>query len=222
MQKDIKIWFSRLTRTGKILLYSAAVGLVWLLLGIINNIFNIVEIDGALRIVFIVMNVIAILLIIFVLMQAAAVIYMMREENEMYREMMTKGRRRGNSMEQVGGRRSQASMTRKGAQSQAFSTGFLTVENINQKYPARWHKKPKLISEWKEIKESGIFALESDPKVKIEIIDATEMGGGYFVGTWEGNKVMKYKRILVLNKKTGRPLSFSSLRNAKKKISKLI
>ncbi len=222
MKKDIKIWFSRLTRTGKILLYSAAVGLFWLLLGLINNIFNLVELDGVFRIIVIILNVIAILLIIFVFMQAAAVIYMMREENEMYRTMMTKGRRGGNSMEQVGGRRSQASMTKRGSQAQAFSTGFLTVENINQKYPARWYKKPALIADWKEIKEAGLFALEADPKTKVEIIDATELGGGYFVGTWEGNRFAKYKRILVLNKRTGRPLSYSSLRNAKKKISKVI
>ncbi|MCP5098988.1 MAG: hypothetical protein GY943_25835 [Chloroflexi bacterium] len=220
MQKDIKKWYSRLTRTGKILLYAAGVALVYLLLALINRIFGIVNVD--LGVFGIILNVVAILLILFVVLQAAAIIYMMREENEMYREMMTKGRRRGNSMEQAAGRRSQASMTKRGAQSaQMHVRGILTVDNINQKYPAKWYKRPSVVTEWKEIKEPGIYALDSENKPKVEIIDASEVGGGFFVGTWEGNRFLKYKRKLILNKRTGRPQSFSSLRNAKKQLSKV-
>jgi len=224
MQKDIKRWYSRLTRTGKILLYAAGVGLVWLLLRIVNGIFDIIVIENnVVNIIFTVLNVIAILLIVFVVMQAAAIIYMMREETEMYREMMTKGRRRGNQMEQVAGRRSAASMTKRGARAANVNIGgMLTVDNINQKYPARWYKRPVAIAEWKDISEAGVYTLEEDSSVKIEIIDATELGGGYFVGNWTGNRFLKYKRTLVLNKKTGRPQSYSSLRNAKKQLSKVV
>lgn len=222
VKKYIKQWYSRLTRTGKILLYGAAVGLVWLILQLINNIFGILLVENnVIRIVFTVLNVASILLIIFVVMQAAAVIYVMREENEMYREMMTKGRRHGNQMEQVAGRRSPSSMTRRGARAMNVNvTGMLTVDNINQKYPARWYKRPTSVAEWKDISEAGLYVLESDKKNKIEIIDATELGGGYFVGTWTGNRFFQWKRVLVLNKRTGRPQSYSSLRNAKKQLSK--
>ena len=222
MQKDIKRWYSRLTRTGKILLYAAAVGLVWLLLQLINNIFNIVEItNNVVIIIFTILNVASILLIIFVFMQAAAIIYMMREENEMYREMMTKGRRHGNQMEQVAGRRNAASMTKRGARAANVNvSGMLTVDNINQKYPARWYKRATAIAEWKDITGPGIFTLQDDSSVKVEIIDATELGGGFFVGTWSGNRFFKWKRKLVLNKRTGRPQSYTSMRNAKKQLSK--
>jgi len=224
MQKAIKQWYSRLTKTGKILLYAAAVGLVWLILQLINNIFGILLVENnVVRIIFTVLNVASILLIVFVVMQAVAIIYVMREENEMYREMMTKGRRHGNRMEQAAGRRSQASMTRRGARGMNVNvTGMLTVDNINQKYPARWYKRPSLVAEWKDITEPGMYALESDSKQKVEIIDATELGGGFFVGTWTGNRFYQWKRVLVLNKRTGRPQSYSSLRNAKKQLSKNI
>ncbi len=223
MQKDIKRWYSRLTRTGKILLYAAGVGLVWLLLQLVNNIFDIIVVENnVVRIIFTVLNVVSILLIIFVFMQAAAIIYMMREENEMYREMMTKGRRHGNQMEQVAGRRSAASMTKRGARAANVNIGgMLTVDNINQKYPARWYKRPTTIAEWKDITEAGVYTLKDNTNVKVELIDATELGGGFFVGTWSGNRFFKYKRSLILNKKTGRPQSYSSLRNAKKQLSKI-
>ncbi len=223
MQKDIKRWYSRLTRTGKILLYAAGVGLVWLLLQLVNNIFDIVVIENnVVRIIFTVLNVVSILLIIFVFMQAAAIIYMMREENEMYREMMTKGKRHGNQMEQVAGRRSAASMTKRGARATNVNIGgMLTVDNINQKYPARWYKRPTQIDDWKDITEAGVYTLKDNANVKVELIDATELGGGFFVGTWSGNRFFKYKRSLILNKKTGRPQSYSSLRNAKKQLSKI-
>lgn len=223
MQKELQRWYSRLTRTGKILLYAAIVGLVWLLLQLINNIFNIIEVTNQIvSIIFIVLNVVSILLIIFVIMQAVAVIYVMREENEMYREMMTKGRRRGSQMEQIAGHRNPASMTRRGSRGMNVNVGgMLTVDNVNQKYPARWYKRTTAVAEWKDISEPGLYTLASDSSFKIEIIDATELGGGYFVGTWSGNRFIKWKRNLVLNKRTGRPQSFSSLRNAKKQLSKL-
>ena len=164
MRKDIERWYSRLTRTGRILLYAAGVGLVWLLFRILNAIFGFLIIENnVVNIIFAVLNGVAILLITFVVMQAAAIIYMMREENEMYREMMTKGRRRGNQMEQVAGRRSAASMTKRGARNASVNLGgMLTVDNINQKYPARWYRRPTAVSEWKEISEAGVYTLEEN------------------------------------------------------------
>lgn len=224
MRKQIDRWYSRLTRTGKILLVAAAIGLVWLLLQLINAIFGIVPTLGqaGLGVLAIILNTIAFLLIFFVILQAAAIFYFMREENEMYREMMTRGRKGGSQMEQVTGRRNAGMMRRagRGMQQGAYMTGHLSVDMVNQKYPARWYKRPSLVSEWKDIEEPGTYALASDPKQKYEIIDATELGAGFLIGTWEGRWV-KWKRKIVLNKRTGRPQSFSSLRNAKKQLDKL-
>lgn len=222
MQKQLEKWYSRLTRTGRILLYAAAVGLVWLLFRLANAIWGFLpELPQAVNITFLVLNVIAILLITFVVAQAAAMIYMMNEESEMYREMMTRGRRGGSQIEQVGGRRDAGSMTRRGARNMRTAvSGHLTVDNVNQKYPARWYKRATAIDDWKDIEEAGTYTLNGDSKLKVEIIDATEVGGGYLVGTYEG-RFVPFRRKLVLNKKTGRPQTYTSLRNAKKQLSKM-
>lgn len=224
MRKQIDRWYSRLTRTGKILLVAAAIGLVWLLLQLINSIFGIVPTLGeaGLGVLAIILNSIAIMLIVFVIVQAVAIFYFMREENEMYREMMTRGRKGGSRMEQVGGRRHPGMARRggRGMQQNVYMAGYLTVDSVNQKYPARWYKRPTKVSDWMEIEEPGLYALESDGKQKYEIIDATELGAGFLIGTWDG-RFVKWKRNIILNKRTGRPRSFSSLRNAKKQLSKL-
>lgn len=223
MRKQFDRWYSRLTRTGKILFYAALVGVVWLLLQIINSIFNIVPPFRELGIgwLAVTLNIIAITLITFVVAQAVAIFYLMREESEMYREMMTKGRRRGSQMDQMTGHRNPASLTRRGARAQnAYMAGHLSVDNINQKYPSRWYKRPTKVADWKDIQEPGIYVLDSDSSTKVEIIDATELGAGFLVGNFEGNRFLKWKRKLVLNKRTGRPQSFSSLRNAKKQLTK--
>ncbi|MEM7333771.1 MAG: hypothetical protein AAF490_16915 [Chloroflexota bacterium] len=223
MPKQIEKWYSRLTRTGRILLYAAIVGLVWLIFRLLDAIFGFLpELNQALNITFLVLNIIAILLITFVVAQASAIIYMMNQEGEMYREMMTKGRRGGNQLEQLGGRRDQGSMSRRGAKNmRVASAGHLSVDNINQKYPARWYRQATVIEDWKEIQEAGTYALSADKKKKVEIIDATEVGGGYLIGTWDG-RFVKWQRNLVLNKKKGRPQSYSTLRNAKKQLPKLL
>ena len=222
MPKQIKKWYSRLSRTGRILLYAAGVGLAWLLFQLLNTIFGFLpELPQWARVLFIVLNVIAILLITFVVAQAAAVIYMLNEESEMIREMMTRGKR-GSQMQNVAGHRNAGSMTRRGARNmQTAVGGLLTVDAVNQKYPARWYKRPTVIADWMEIEEPGLYALSEDRKQKIEIIDATEVGAGYLIGTFEG-RFVQWKRKLVLNRKTGRPQTFSSLRNAKKQLSKVI
>lgn len=223
MPKQIEKWYSRLTRTGRIFLYSALVGLAWLIFRLLDAIFGFLpELNQPVRIVFLILNIVAILLIVFVVAQAAAIIYMMNEESELYREMMTKGRRGGSQMEQVGGRRDKGSMTQRSARNMRVAiSGHLTVDNINQKYPARWYRRPDLVDDWKEINEAGTYALTSDKNKKVEIIDATEVGGGYIIGTWDG-RFVQWKRKLVLNKKTGRPQTYSSLRNAKKQLSKIL
>ena len=223
MPKQLEKWYSRLTRTGRILLYAAIGGVVWLVFRISNAIFGFLpELNQAVSIIFLILNIIAILLIIFVVAQAAAIIYMMNEESEMYRNMMTKGRRGGNQIEQVGGRRDSGSMSRKGGRNmQVAVAGHLTVDNVNQKYPARWYKKPVVVEDWKEIQEAGTYALSLDKKKKVEIIDASDVGGGFLVGTWNG-RFVKWKRVLVLNKKTGRPQTYSTIRNAKKQLPKLL
>lgn len=223
MRKHIEAWYSRLTRTGKILLAAAIVALVWLLLQLINSIFGIVPTLGELGLgtLSFILNTIAVLLIVFVIMQAVAIVYFMREENEMYREMMTRGRKGGRQMDQVGGRRHPGMMRGGGRSSQphVFMTGHITVDMINQKYPARWYKRAEKVSDWMDIEEPGVYTLESGNQ-KYEIIDAVELGAGYLIGTWEGRWI-KWKRHIMLNKRTGRPRSFSSLRNAKKQLVKM-
>lgn len=223
MPKQIEKWYSRLTKTGRIFLYAALVGLAWLIFRLLDAIFGFLpDLNQAVSIVFLILNIVAILLIVFVVAQAAAIIYMMNEESEMYRNMMTKGRRGGNQIEQVGGRRDAGSMSRRGARNMRVAVGgHLTVDNVNQKYPARWYKQPTVIEDWKEISEAGTYALSTDKKKKVEIIDASDVGGGFLIGTWNG-RFIQWKRELVLNKKTGRPQTFSSLRNAKKQLSKIL
>ena len=223
MPKQIEKWYSRLTPSGRYLLYGAIVGLVWLIFRILNAIFRFLPaLPQAVNIIFVVLNISAILLIVFVIAQAAAMFYMMNEENEMYRNMMTKGKRGGSQMEQVGGRRDSGSMSRKGARNMRVAVaGHLSVDTVNQKYPARWYKQPEIIAEWKEIEEAGTYALSSDKKKKAEIIDATEVGAGFLIGIFNG-RFVQWKRELILNKKTGRPQTYSSLRNAKKQLSKIV
>lgn len=222
MQKQIEKWYSRLTRTGRILLYAAIVGLVWLIFRLVDAIFGFLpELPQAVNITFFILNIVAILLITLVIAQAAAMIYMMNEESELYRQMMTRGRRGGSQLEQMAGRRDAGSMTRRGSKNMRMAVaGHLTVDNVNQKYPARWYKRATPVEDWKEIEEPGTYILSSDKKQKIEIIDATEVGGGFLLGMYEG-RFVPFRRKLVLNKKTGRPQTYTSLRNAKKQLSKM-
>lgn len=214
IQKKLKTLYGSYTRVGKILLVAAVVSFVWLLAGLINTIFNIVDLN--LGIVGFILNVVAVVLVLIAIIQAVTLNYIMEQNKEAYREMVTQGRRRGHMVQNQG-----RPMTRSGKRPQTFISGHLSVDNINQKYPARWYKRATTVSDWKDIQEPGVFTLDSDSSQKVEIIDAKEIGGGYFVGTWEGNRFFKYKRQLILNKKTGRPQSYSSLRNAKKQLAKL-
>ena len=214
IQKRMKTLYGNYTRVGKILLGAAIVSAVWLLLYFINWIFNIVPLN--LGIFGLILNLVAITFVVIAVVQAVTLNYVMEQNKEMYREMVTQGRRRGAMVQNQS-----KPMMRSGKKPRAFVSGHLSVDNINQKYPARWYRRATQITEWKEISEPGLFVLQSDTKPKVEIIDAKEIGGGFFIGTWEGNRFVKYRRQLVLNKQTGRPQSYSSLRNAKKQLSKM-
>lgn len=220
LRKAVDLWSSRLTQTGKIILGAAIVGLVWIILQIINRIVGLVprfsEINTFLGILAIVLNIAAVVLIVMVIAQIAFTYYTYQEAMKSHREMIVRGRRGGNRMEQMAGRRHRGSGQRKSARNTNMRVApDVSADQINRHFPHRWLQKPSLVSDWKEIKEAGIFALEESPKEKIEILDAKEIGGGYYLGTWSGRFIPQ--RSIVTNK-DGKPINYATLRHAKKQI----
>ena len=219
LRKAIELWSSRLTQTGKIILWAAIVGFVWFLLQILNAIFGHVVprfSDLGLGWLAFVLNLAAFLLVFMVVVQIAFTYYSYQEAQKNYREMIVRGRRGGNRMEQMAGRRTRASGQRRGASAANMRmTPDLTADQINRHYPMRWFKKATLVEEWKDVTEAGVYALTSEPKKKIEILDASEIGGGFYLGTWSGRFVPT--RDIVVNK-AGKPVNFATLRLAKKGI----
>ncbi|MEM7118343.1 MAG: hypothetical protein AAF614_38295 [Chloroflexota bacterium] len=220
LRKAIDLWSSRLTRTGKIILVAAIIGFVWLLLQTINGIFGIVPTLGelGLGILAVILNIVAILLVAMVVAQIGFTYYTYQEAQKSHREMIVRGRRGGNRMEQMSGRRHRGSGQRKSARSANMRVApDVSADQINRHFPHRWMKKPDLVAEWKDIKEAGIYALEETPKEKIEILDAKEIGGGFYLGTWSGRFVPQ--RSIVTNK-AGKPINYATLRHAKKQIQR--
>ncbi|MCA9996551.1 MAG: hypothetical protein KDE56_12420 [Anaerolineales bacterium] len=219
LRKAIELWSSRLTQTGKIILWAAIVGFVWFLLQMLNAIFGHVVprfSDIGLGWLAFVLNLVAFFLVFMVVVQIAYTYYSYQEAQQNYREMIVRGRKGGNRMEQMAGRRNRASGQRRGASAANMRmTPDLTADQVNRNYPMRWFKKPTLVEDWKEISEAGVYALSSEPKKKIEILDASEIGGGFYLGTWSGRFVPT--RDIVVNK-AGRPVNFATLRLAKKGI----
>lgn len=219
LRKAIELWSGRLTQTGKIILGAAIVGFVWIILQILNAIFGHVVprfSDFGLGWLAFILNLVAVVLILMVTAQIAFTYYSYQEAQKNYREMIVRGRRGGNPMEQVAGYRNRASGQRRGASAANFRmTPELTADQINRHYPMRWLKKPTLVEDWKDVKEAGLYALTSEPKKKIEILDASEIGGGFYLGTWGGRFVPT--RDIVVNK-AGKPINFATLRLAKKGI----
>jgi hypothetical protein len=219
LRKAIELWSSRLTQTGKIILGAAIVGFVWIILQILNAIFGHVVprfSDFGLGWLAFILNLIAFALVFMVVVQIAFTYYSYQEAQKNYREMIVRGRRGGSKMEQMAGHRNRASGQRRGASaSNMRMTPDLTPDQLNRHYPMRWFKKPTLVEDWKEVKEAGLYALTSEPKKKIEVLDASEIGGGFYLGTWSGRFVPS--RDIVVNK-AGKPINFATLRLAKKSI----
>ena len=218
MKKDLELWYSRLERRGKIMLGLAVVGAVWLLIQLI------LAMAGAplgLGIIGLILNFIAIGLISLIVTQFFVMRKMQRDYEANYREMMVKGRKGGSRHEQISGRRDRGSMRRaSGGADMGQAMQMMTrvsTENLDKHYRPKLVGKPTLVADWKDITEGGMYALESAPGDKVEVIDASDIGGGFFVGKYSG-KYLK-ERTFLTHKQTGEPLRFSTLRNAKQALS---
>lgn len=218
MKKDLELWYSRLEPRGKIILGLAVVGLIWLLvqLGL-----AIAGISLGLGIFGFILNLIAMTLISLIAAQFFMMRKMQRDYEANYREMMVRGRKGGSKMEQISGRRDRGSMRRSGGgadMSQAVQMmTSVSVDNLDKHYRPKPIARPTIIDDWKEITEGGLYALSSAPKEKVEVIDASDIGGGFFVGKYSGKYVQE--RILMTHNSTGEPLRFSTLRNAKQALA---
>lgn len=218
MRKDLELWYSRLETRGKVMLALAGVGAAWLL---IQLILALAGVALGLGIIGIILNFIAIALISLLVTQFFVMRKMQRDYEANLRDMMVKGRKGGSPQDQLAGRRDRGSMRRSGGgpdMNQAIQMMTrVSVENLDKHYRPKPIAKPTLVADWKDITEGGLYALNSAPKEKVEVIDASDIGGGFFVGKYSGKYVQE--RTLMTHKQTGEPLRFSTLRNAKQAIN---
>lgn len=219
LQKDIKNWYARLEQRGKIFLGVAVVGLIWLIFQIIWAIAG----GASLLPVWasIPLNVLAMALVGLVIAQFIIMRRMQRNFQENLREAMTKGRRSGNRAEQIGGIRNRGSMRARGGMNMQQAVSMITqvsTEDLDKQYRPKIRPKATIVEKWAEIEEPGLYALEESPKAVVEIIEATEIGGGFFVGKYSADGIVKERNIMT-HRSTGEPLRFDTLRNAKKALS---
>lgn len=219
LRKDIKLWYSRLQPRGKAFLGVALLGLIWLIFQFIWGI----AVGTRLLPLFatIPLNFLAILAISLVVAQFVIMRRMQRNFQQNLREAMTKGRRGGNRAEQIGGVRNRGSMRARGGMNMQQAVSMITqvsTEDLDKQYRPKIRPKPTLVETWSEIEDPGIYALEESPKAAVEIIDAHEVGGGFFVGKYSADGIVKERRIMT-HRSTGEPLRFDTLRNAKKALS---
>jgi membrane protein implicated in regulation of membrane protease activity len=215
LKKDIRFWYSKLERRGRIFLGLAIAGLIWLLVQFGFALAGRPLLSGWPALI---LNLVSLTFITLIVAQFYMVRTMTRNAREQYRELAVRGRREGNRAEQVTGMRNRGSMRRRGGtQTATQAISMITqvnVEDLDKQYRPKPVARPKLVADWKEIAEPGLYALESSPKQKIEIIDAADVGGGYFVGIYAGSLLKN--RTIMTHKHSGEPLRFSTLRNAKK------
>lgn len=214
LKKDLQLWYSKLEVRGKLILGAAIVGLLWLLIQIGFGIAGRPLLSGWVAFV---LNLVAVALVALVVAQFFLIRSMLRNAREQYKEMAVRGRRSGNRAEQITGVRNRGSLRRRSGNSMGQAVSMITqvkVEDLDKQYRPKPLAKPTLVADWKAVAEPGLYALESKPKEKVEIIDAADLGGGYFVGFY-GEGLLK-ERTLLTHRQTGEPVRFSTLRNAKK------
>lgn len=219
LQKDIKNWYARLETRGKIFLGVAIAGLVWLIFQLIWGI----AVGGSILPTWltVIFNMLAIALIALVVTQFVIMRRMQRNFQENLREAMTKGRRGGNRAEQIGGVRNRGSMRARGGMNMQQAVSMITqvsTEDLDKQYRPKLRPSATIVEKWAEIEEAGLYALEESPKAIVEIIDAQEVGGGFFVGKYSEDGIVKERHIMT-HRSTGEPLRFDTLRNAKKALS---
>ena len=217
-KKDITVWYARLEKRGKIFLAVSVLGFVWIIFQLVWNIITKSPPLGGW--VAVILNILAISMVGLVVAQFILMRNMQRNFEQNLRESLTKGRRGGNQAEQIMGRRNRGSMRQRGGQmQQALSMiNEINPDDLDKQYRPKMFAKPTLVEKWQEIEDAGLYALAEKPKEKIEIIEASEIGGGFFVAKYDTKGIVK-ERHFMTHRKTGNPLRFSTLRNAKKVLS---
>ncbi len=216
LRKDFKLWYSRLQPRGKAFLAVAGLGLFWLLFQLIWNIATGAPLLGG-WLAFL-LNLLAGTAIGLVVAQFFVMRNMQRTFEANLRESMTKGRRGGNSAENIMGVRNRGSMRSRGGnnmQSALSMVNQISPEDLDKQYRPKLRAKPTLVEKWQEIESPGVYALSEAPQAKVEIIDAADIGGGFFVAKYATEGLIKDRRFMT-HRQTGNPLRFDSLRNAKK------
>ena len=168
LQKDIKLWYSKLEQRGKIFLGVAVVGLLWLIFQIIWAVAG--QPAFLPNWLSILLNVVVIALITLLVAQFIMMRNMQRDYEKNMRQVMTKGRRAGNRAEQIGGVRNRGSMRQRGGGGMGQAISMITqvdVEDLDKQYRPKPFAKPALVDRWQDIEEPGIYALNATPKAKI-------------------------------------------------------
>ncbi len=217
-KKDLQLWYGRLERRGKLVVFLAVIALIWLIARIV---LAIAGVSLGLGIFGIILNILAIILISLVITQFIIIRNMMRDARSTYKEMAMRGKRGGNPMENIAGNRNAGSLRKRGGNNSMAAVSAMTgisQSMIDKQYrPQVVGGKPTVIEDWMAIEEPGMYALVSAPKAKVEIIEATALGGGYFVGKYSEG-VLK-ERTLMMHRGTGEPLRFQTIRHAKKALA---
>lgn len=217
-KKDVTLWYSRLEKRGKIFFAVAVLGFVWIIFQLIWNIATGSPLLGG-WLAF-VLNLVAAMMVGLVVAQFFIMRNMQRDFDQNLRQSLTKGRRGGNQAEQIMGKRNRGSMRQRGGQmQQALSMiNEIDPDDLDKQYRPKMFAKPTIVEKWQEIEDAGLYALAESPKAKVEIIDAADIGGGFFVGKYGTDGIIKERRFMT-HRKTGNPLRFDTLRNAKKALS---
>lgn len=220
LKKDLQLWYTKLEKRGRILVWVAVAALIWLILQfVIGGIARQTWFSVIPNFVRIPLNILCVLLVALVIGQFYLVRSMLKEAQEQYQQMMVRGRRDGGGMNITGTRPRTAGKQGKAMSQMAQALPALSADLLDKQYRPKPLAKPTLVKDWKEVAEGGVYALESNPKAKIEIIDAADIGGGYFIAYYQGG--MLKERTFYTAKNNDDPVRFDSLRNAKKVLDKL-
>lgn len=222
-KKEWKQWYPNLKIWGKVLFFAAVVAFLLLLFQFVNWTIGLFLPGGSpvptlgslIGFWALLINTLLIGLVVFVVAQFVLLRSMRQEQLEEHRQMIMRGRKGGNPMEAISGVRNRGMRPGRAPQMNQRVSYNVSADKINQQFRPKLLARPTKVVAWKDVTEPGVYALAAQPKDKIEIIDATEVTGGYYVGRWYKGRFFR-SRHLALHKKTNTPLQFSSVRSAKK------
>lgn len=222
IKKEWNQWYPNLKPVGKTLFWLAVVSLFLIVFQLINWIVGFVPTLGSLIGFWaLLVNTVLVGLVTFVVAQFLLMRNMRQEQLEQHLEMITRGRKGGNPLEAMTGVRNRGMRPGRAPQLSQRITYNATEEQINQQYRPKLLTRPTKVDTWRDIIDPGVYALNARPKDKVEIIDATETTGGFYVGRWYKGRFLR-SRHLALHKRTKTPLQFSSMRSAKKYLRNVI